>query len=375
MKKALCMLLVLVLTLGMSTVAFAAYEVTKTEGAPYGFASLWVGAPAAGRRPVDKDFEINDMEPDTAQWFYPVASDTAAATGGTYVTGGAPEAFNVTYAPGNEATRFLAAQARGLYPWKALKDVKMRTRVQKGSSAIRDIQFLETNANNANNVAGIRLRSVKHLKDTDEDGVDFEILIYPTVDGNTWDHEEYGFTISGNVVNDFVDIDGGTAYVDLYNHMVAVAEEAIKDIDYDLGPQEKDHTVIVHGRAANGASYWGYSTTDATTAQEKIMSDHDIDVVYNLDYIGLDRVAKHVTLDVDATTYVYDADLKYLGRGNSELPLSKVYYVTYNEIVAAEEPAPEPEFPEPEVDLPAPSPGTGGFGAPEGPFENPSTGV
>ncbi len=356
MKKVLSLLLVLVLAMSMSTVAFA-YTVAAEAAATDGFAQLQTG----GRILTTPD-EIDlgdDIKPDDAATFYPILGTSFVITG---------ENANERAVLANAAT------TGNFIPWRAARDIKLRTRVSTGSIAIRDVQFLERDiTGGAQNVAGIRVRFAQRLKTVDEDGVDFEFTVYPAVDGDTWDYEEKGMTFTGTVVNDVVEIDSDTAYVDLYNHMIAQAEEAISDIDYDFGPEDGDHTVIVHGRAANGASYWGYSTTDATTAQEKVMSEHNIDVVYNLDYIGIDRVAKYVTLDVDPETYIYDADLNYLGRGSSELKLSKVYYVSYHEIVAADEP--EEEFPENDIDLPAPPADTGAWGAPEGPFENPSTGA
>ncbi len=351
MKKALSLLLVLVLAMGMSTVAFAYEVAAETAAGPFGFNRLQT---AAGGLTTVGEIDLGDnIDPDTADTFFAILGD----------------GFDVDFENDNEEN--VLASSGTFIPWRAAKDIKLRTRVSKGSPAIRDVQWLERDATGFNKVAGIRIRYAQRLKTIDEDGVEFEFTVYPTVDGDTWDYEDKGMVFTGTVVNELVEIDGGTRYVDLYNHVIAQAEEAVSDIDYDLGPDENDHTVIVHGRAANGASYYGYSTTTSTAAQDKLMSEHDIDVVYNLDYIGLDRVAKYVTLAVDPETYVYDADLKPLGRGNSELPLSKVYYVSYHEIVAEEEPEPE----EPELALPAPPADTGGWGAPEGPFENPSTGA
>ncbi len=232
MKKALCMLLVLVLALGMSTTVFAAYTVNDSEATGEGFSILW----------DDRDDQIKrdeidlggNIEPDTAFWFFPVASSRV----GTPATIANPVSFTVTATGTDQAKLDSAVIAAGVFPWRALKDVKLRTRVIKGQPAIRDIQFLEKNWNGANNAAGIRLRTVQRLKNTSDDGVDFEVTVFPTVDGDTWNYNDKGMVISGTVVNDFVDIDSNTGYVDLYNHIVAVAEEAVKDIDYDLGPKE-----------------------------------------------------------------------------------------------------------------------------------------
>ncbi len=363
MKKVLSLLLVLALAMGMSTVAFA-YKLDKNEDNSVGFSTM----KTKNNTSYESEIDLDTVDPATSHFFFPVYNAATSANTRN-------NSFNFKEAlSANEQAKSQACFTEGVYLFKSLKDVKLRTRVQKGSAAVRDVQFVAEDFGNADDAAAIRVRVVEHLKNTSSDGVEFEIVVYPTVDGDTWDYKTKGMTITGKVVNEFVEIDSDTAYVDLYNHIVADAVEAVKDIDYDLGPNEDDHTVIVHGRAANGAKYWGYSTTTPTTAQDAKMAEHDIDVVYNLDYIGLDRVAKHVTLDVDADTYIYDADFNLLGRGKDDLPLSKVYYVSYKEIVVAADVEPEPEPAEPAIDLPAPPADTGAFGAPMGPFENPSTG-
>lgn len=383
MKKLAVLFLALVLCVSMSTAAFADYEILKDEDDWGGF-SVMLDEKGALQT---EDIDLEEVEPGSEFWFYPTFQGKAD----DFTDLGTPDdsnsfGFDTDDLSSSEKKKILEpVNAEDVYLFKSLADVKLRIRIKSGKEAIRDIELLEDDDfGDAEDVAGIRLRVVEHLRSTDDDGVEFEAVVTPIVKGGTWDDDDKGMLIFGTVMNEFVDIDDDTGYIDLYDNIVAVAEEKISEIEYDLGPKDSDNLLSVHGRAVSDASYWGYATHDATEAQEELMARHDIELVYNLDYLNLDKVAEHVTIDVDEDAYIYDEDLDLLGRGDDELPLTKVYYVAYEELESEPwdeqddedeyEDEPEGDTPADDFDPPDPADYRVSYGAPEGPFENPSTG-
>ncbi len=381
MKKLAVLFFALVLCASMSTAAFASYALLENEDDWGGFSVL---LDEKSNLQTD-DIDLEEIEPGSEFWFYPTFQGKAEAFTDLAKPGDENSfGFDTDKLSSSEEKKVLEpVKEEKVYLFRSLGDIKLRTRIEKGKEVIRDVEFLEDEKfGGAEDVAGIRLRLVERLKSTDDDGVDFEVIVFPNVDGDIWDYDDKGMLIYGTVMNDFNDIDSESEYIDLYNNVVAVADEKISEIEYGLGPKDSDNMLSVHGRAANGASYWGYATHETTDAQDELMSEHDIDLVYNLDYIGLDKVAEHVIIDVDEDAYVYDEDLRLLGRGDDELPFEKVYYVSYNEIEGdswddwedENEDEPEPEPDDDDFDLEDPTDYRVSYGAPEGPFENPSTG-
>jgi hypothetical protein len=343
MKKLVTLLLVLALALGMSTASFAVINKVPTPDdlAEVGFAG--------------------DPESET------IIYDDLAPIPGEVISIPLQEgAFTGTI--GNTEDEIAAP-----YTSKMLRDVSLRTRIAKGASALDHVSLVFDRITEDYEGAGanIEIEFVSPFRSNNTDGLDFSFWVYPVVDGRVWNYETYGQYFEGNLCNEVTDVTAGTDYIDMYNGKIANVVDSVRNLEYDLGPEDNESTVMVVGRAVKGAKYWGVANTNISDAQDAVMTQYKIDQVFNLDVINLDKVADHVKLDVDGTSWVYDADLKYLGRGGDNLSFSPVYYISANEIIVEEE-VPEDLGGD---DLVIDPPITGGYDdAPAGPFDNPSTG-
>ncbi len=111
----------------------------------------------------------NQIAPDSEFWFYPVHSFKFNKIGSKVsVDMSGDSSFGFENNKGNLTQTEISAleSAAPKYPWESLSgDVKLRTRVSKGSVALRGLQFMDNGG-----VAGIRLRTVQELETAEGNG-------------------------------------------------------------------------------------------------------------------------------------------------------------------------------------------------------------
>jgi hypothetical protein len=415
MKKALSLLLVLTLVLGMSVTSFAAISVAKNfEDDLYnGFGGQHV--PLGDEvRPgfVDTyvleygDFTVSFGDSDPSPVYgYTNAAGAAQQWDLTPITTiiGTPGSPGSTTTTTNE---FLQAKAISDFPTKgtynsvrdrkaawyaslgfmnfdgntkvtvygyAKKDLPKvvgRTRISKGANTIKAADLVYDDN------ARVKIEFVDPFPSNNTDGQEFDIWVYPVVDGKAWPYEEYGINWTGTLKNYNNEVDAATDYLDLYTGQIAVMVDTVREIRYDLGPGPNESDVVLVGRGIKGQKYWGVANNTVSETDAANMDQYDIDQVYHLDQRGgLDKVTDHVLLgSATKDDFVFDGELKYLGMGNAKLPYAATYYIADHmiEVAAEEEPTEEDE----ELDPLVVPPETGGdISAPAGIFDNPSTGA
>lgn len=338
MKKVVSLLLVVVLALGMSTMAFA-----KIGNGPLTTGALTdPPAPSGGWDDVRPGTKVSIALPSN------IFADDGNSPAFDNATGGVTK---------NEISR---------------GKVTVRTKIAKGSNVIKEVKFVyDVPSASTVKFARIQVEFIDPFVNASTDGQDFDVTVFLTVDGTRY--EEVGAQLAGTLINSNIGaIDADTDYVNLDGGRIVEVDEYSKNVEYYLGSG-----VSVFGKAFKDKTYYGYVTMDATEAQEQLMDKYGIDEVYNLKTVGLQGVANHVVLEnTDADAYVYDADLKYLGQGKDELAYSAVYYLASKKLdVDDEGDFDDTDEPEDEDDVPEAPPITGGFDDIENENANPSTGA
>ena len=358
MKKVTSLLLVLVLVLGMSVTSFASIKVKTDETTGAGFSTAKNGAVSG------PEVDLGDVTPGDSAKFKLISNGTGKAFD-----------LDMSKATTQEATA--AAQAsNGLategYVKKALPKVVARTRISKGANAI---DKAEINFGATGDVAQIELKFVNPFKNNNVDGQEFDIWLFPVVDGKTWNYKEKGINFKGVLKNDTVPVDAQTSYVDLYTGYIAEITETVRKVEFDLGSD-----VIIIGKGHKGAKYWGRAHQDVSETDSDNMDKHNIDAVYHLEVLGgLDKGANNVEIrSAGKKDYIFDGNMKFLGMGDSKtIPYSETYYIADHmiEIEAEAEPIENADNAEQADPLVVP-PETGATAsAPQGLFQNPSTGA
>jgi uncharacterized protein YxeA len=344
MKKVLSLALVLVIALGMSVTSFAAISVDKDNGT--GFSKI-----------------AADQYVNLGEKVAPGHSETYKITDGAFkITGDDKNA--------NDQSIIASVTASNGYVKKALPKVVARTRIAKGSNVIDKIDITY----NSDKLAQLEIKFVKPFKNNNPDGQEFDIWVFPVVDGRTWKYDEKGINFVGTLKNDSFTVDAETEYADLYNGDIAKIDANVRNVKFDLG---SDVTVIAKGY--KGQKFWGKANQDVSEADLENMSKYDIAAVYHLDVLGgLDKAANNVVIaSATKDDYIFDGSLKFLGMGDSKsIPFAETYYVSDKmiEVVSEEEPADAAT--EGDLDPLALPPVTGGdSSAPAGIFDNPSTGA
>lgn len=182
----------------------------------------------------------------------------------------------------------------------------------------------------------IEFRIVTELVSTTD--YDFECIVYVTIDGKRQNDEE--ITITGNVANLETEVYADYDYVDTSKGYVAVAEDFVSKIEVDLG-----NGVSIFTKFFKGKKYYGTSTRDADEADDVVFSKYpDVDNVVTLKTVGLNSTGDIVKLDTDYAGYfVYDSNMKYLGKATEMLPYSTKYYLANRQLNVVDETEAEEE--------------------------------
>lgn len=305
MKKALSLLLVLVLALGMSTVAFAATNATKIDYADWSYDDNFLMTAVPYNQQVDGD--------GTSTIYIPIVKSTNLAAVDTSTTASGGTSGDIKENVFSKS------------------DMGVKLRWSKGSQLLDEAKINKKQSR----VEVIFLTKVASIKDID---YKFEVLVTfgsRTLAGGTSTSNTYGTapTFEGTwSADDRLEEIGDADWFDFDGTAHFKTDTFIRKFEYNFSD-----LATVHGRALKGVKYWGRAKDEPTDADQDLMIEHSaiVGVIY-MNQINVKGVADYVTInDADASIYVYTMDngqLKYLDRGNANLPYADVYYLAAAEL-------------------------------------------
>lgn len=194
-------------------------------------------------------------------------------------------------------------------------NISVMTTKSKGGKAISDVSLNKSKGY-------IEVEFVDSLVQTSD--LDFEITVYLKM--NSKNYKSQGVLISGTLTNDVIDdVDGDWDYIDLSDGNVMEASEYVRNLEIYAGNELSIFTNVQKSKKV-----YAYTDMDPTDADDDAMSKYpSIDSVINL---NTNITSGTVKLDYGTTYYVYDADMKYLGKSNEDLPFAKKYYLSTKEL-------------------------------------------
>jgi hypothetical protein len=357
MKRALSLVLVLVLALGMSVTSFAAISVNDdpAKNNDTGFSDLKKTSDGSSAGIYN---DLGTVYAGSPSFTYKLAKGAFSVSAGDKASDSEKAVVNTITASNG-------------YLKKALPKVVARTRIAKGSNIIDKIDITY----NSDKLAQLEVKFVNPFKNNNPDGQEFDIWVFPVVGGKAWDYETKGINFTGTYKNDCFTVDAQTDYADLYNGYIAKIDANVRNVKFDLG-----NDITVNAKAYKGQKFWGKANQDVKEADIANMDKYpSIMAVYHLDVLGgLDKAANNVVIaSANNEDYIFDGSLKFLGMGDSKnLPFSETYYVSSKMIEVVSEEEPIEANTDEEADPLVLAPQTGGeVSAPAGIFDNPSTGA
>ena len=343
MKKVVSLLLVLVLSLGMVTMAAADW----TAGSNFG---------------VDSNADFGPQKSDELK--IDVPADAFPEFSGEAITG----------SPG------VVRSVGGVLPWSYGKDARftVRMRVAKGGAALANGSNSASVGNDGTKTI-VKIGMANPFKNSSTDGVDVDVtVIIKATRGPDKDQEVSG-RFEFTYANDSINVDGGDHYVNAENGIIVIADEYINKLEVEL-----DEGVILNARVFRNRNYWAHVDLDAGEADDDVLrANRTIETVVNLQWLGYSDTATTVNLsDIQGNDFwVYglneDGGLVFLGRSRENLELRSKYYLSARELdIDTEfEPEEEGEFDPEEYEVPEINPETGGDDSyPSNINDNPGTG-
>jgi len=175
----------------------------------------------------------------------------------------------------------------------------------------------------------IEVKFVPELASVNE--VEFDFTVYLTVNGRSY--RDQGINLSGVFKNPEIQVREGDRSVGIADGTVAQAQEHISSLDVQIG-----NGVTVKTRMLKDMRVYGTTTLTPDHADEQMFKANPaISDVINLRTVGLDRAANSVMLDSEYRNYhVYDANLAYLGTGRDTLPFKGKYYLAAEKLALAD---------------------------------------
>lgn len=157
--------------------------------------------------------------------------------------------------------------------------------------------------------------------------VDFDCDIILTIDGRR--QNDHAINLSGTFGNEVVELYADDSGIDISDGSVGEAMEYISKLEADIG-----NGVIVSTRLTKGKSVYGTSTFTPDNKDDEVMKEYkDISEVITLNTVGLNNSGSTVKLGAEyRNSYVYDKELKLLGKGSDALAYSDKYYLSAKEL-------------------------------------------
>lgn len=135
-------------------------------------------------------------------------------------------------------------------------------------------------------------------------------------------HTATTITLEGELENDSQEIYEDYDYIDMVGSPVIYANDSVSNVELLL-----DYDILIHTRLVAGREYYAQASDDVTERDERLLSRYpELLSVYTL-YTQNLPASSQVEFDVYDRLYVYDADLRFLGRTSAKLPLAEKYYV------------------------------------------------
>ena len=289
MRKIVCMMMAATLAIGMNAVTFAADYRAEAQVENLGYAYKSEVA-------TDKVVNMGTISPD----------DKATAN------------FPLVY------EMFEADAPEGKAGSDALSEADMRTagievkrKDVKGADAVKSVALDKKNG------AVVVIFADSMVKAED---LDFEVAIYLVVNGKRYD--DMGLTIKGTLANKFEEVYADDDFVDLSDGKVVLAVDRVQKIEVYLGSG-----VSVFASFTKDKHYSGTATTKPDADDDDILSKYsDIVDVVNVKVSGIKADGNVVKIDADYDFYVYDGNMKYIGRASEMLPLATKYYLAQKEL-------------------------------------------
>lgn len=306
MKKLLALLLVAAMVLGMGVTAFAASSTYKIVGFEDGmtlgsYIWFWAGEgptldpELSGENTRYYSGEIAPM--DEAKDYLYIDIDMFEWEDGNKPSASTPTGWD--YRTGTTTIR----NSR----------LAVRSSFQSGSKVIKEIKLDPKEGR-------IEIEYITELVSTGK--VEFEFLIYLTIDGKQYRDE--GVTFIGTMKNPEINVFKDYDFIDLGEGYVAIAQDFVPKIQVDIG-----NGVSIFTKFFKDKKYYGITDREPDEANDVVFKKYpDIDNVLKLKVVGLNSTGDVVKLSTDyAKYYVYDKDLNFIGMANEMLPFSTTYYL------------------------------------------------
>lgn len=284
MKKSIALVLAILLTFGMTTVAFAAAPKITGIKQPIAF----------NANPSDYD-----VGPKTV-WDFPLTADMFEWSDG------------------------VAGAVKGVVTTAQLTAANIEIKSSsRDMSMIKSIAFV--NKASSLNTACLRIQFLDEYVGVDEK--DFKISLYLTLKKTRIPTTE--LILEGVFANPLAPVpDADADYVYIGDGRVLKPKAYMKKVDVDLGSG-----ILIQSRLYADKKYYGTAKEDITSADERILSKFpSIDSIYTLKTVGLKANGNIVKFDFDGNFYVYGLDGKYLGRSNDLVAYSDRYYLSTKSI-------------------------------------------
>ena len=288
MKKALSLVLAVVMVFGMATVAFAAApKITDISGS---FDYDYTGPGTQGTGSLN----LGEIGPDLEVKLYMYAGDFEWEDPAT-----APTILSSSHLSNAKIT--------------------VKKKVTKGSSVLDVVELKK-----ASSAMYIKVKFVKEYVSTSDQ--DFDFTVYLAKKSSKID--DTAIQIYGTMKNTEILVDDNDEEVDLSDSAYAKADGYIKNIKIDTG-----NDLYVNAKMFDGKKYYAKSSVEVTAADDAVMNAYpEIQVIYTLNSINLNSSGNTVTFDISDKYYVYSADGQYLGTTADKLSFSSKYYLANAQI-------------------------------------------
>lgn len=238
--------------------------------------------------------------------------------------------------------------------------IKIQRTISSGSNVIRDLDFYSTGTPKT---PYVRLRFVEEHVSTKE--IDFSIKIYLTQDGRSEPLE-----LTGTFKNDEEVVESDRDYVDLSDKIVAEADGYNSKVEVYGG-----NNVSLVTKMMDGKKYYFTVNMDVSASDEKMLDKYSDLMVYNLNMVGFSTGGKMVKFDLDGDKfYAYNEKGEAIGTTADLLPFSSKIYLSDKKLDVATA-VEEVEESEEEVDETSEVSSSAPEASISNPNNNPNTGV
>lgn len=227
-------------------------------------------------------------------------------------------------------------------------NIAVYTSLQEESRALKKVELLRSEG---------RIKIEWATRFVSVDDKNFALTLALSFDGRRDDNRALTFT--GKIDNKRIKVYGNTNSVNIEEGLIVVPTEFNSKIAVYVG-----NGATIHTKFFKDKKYYCTTDRDADEADDVVFKKYaDVDNVLTFYNVGINNTGDYVTLSTDyADYYVYDKDMKYLGRGNEQLNYSQKLYLANKRLdVDTEEETETPTETDKETPVEkGPNPPTGG---------------